>query len=249
MVLYSVNVVRGKRVIIWNKNRSRGLKEAKDRIGDIAQIARQLLKKKNKIKVLEVGCGYGKLLLDLKRVFGERVDVVGINVEKRWNQGLVRRFVLAHKLFSKKSIDKNLPKIIIADAGMKFPFSSNYFDLVISQSCIQYVHDKVNFLEEINRVLTPRGIAHTDFQDNTGDQPIEYQHLFEIWDGKKRIPVQKLLKKYGLIIKKAKLRKEGYIIMKKMNTFRLPLKLVGVINTHEINKEWWGNKSVYVIQK
>ncbi len=29
-------------------------------------------KKKDKIKVLEIGCGYGKLLLELKKIFGKR---------------------------------------------------------------------------------------------------------------------------------------------------------------------------------
>ena len=45
-----------------------GVKGAEGRIGDVVKYVKGLLKKKDKIKVLEVGTGYGRALLELKQI-------------------------------------------------------------------------------------------------------------------------------------------------------------------------------------
>ena len=84
-----------------------GKKGAEGRVGDVVKYIKQLLKKKKQIKVLEVGTGYGRALLELKKIFGEKIETHGINLEPEWNQNLVRKYALQEKIFDKKEIITN----------------------------------------------------------------------------------------------------------------------------------------------
>jgi len=147
---------------IWHWGKSRGLKEAEKRLDDIVSDVRKLLIKHKKIKILEIGCGYGKVLLEFKRIFKNRIDTYGINLESGLNKNLIKKFALEHKIFSKDNIDENLPKIYHLDAGKKLLFRSGSFDFIFSQECFRYIKDKALFLEEVNRILKRGGIAKID---------------------------------------------------------------------------------------
>jgi SAM-dependent methyltransferase len=249
MALYNIKVEKGKRVIVWNLGRLRGIEKAKDRIGNVVKTARDLLRVKQRIRVLEVGCGYGRALLDLRREFGNKVETSGINSEKRWNLDIIRKFALAHKLFSKKELERNLPRLYIMDAGKRMKFPSNYFDLIFSQSTGQYIKDKARFLEEVNRLLTPKGVARIDLQHRKDDYPVEYKHLFEIWDGDRQIDFVKYIKRFRNIqVKKAPDRPEGYILMTKAPRLDFGLSLNQTIDLNKIHSKWWGTKAVYALR-
>src|SRR3989344_6080114 len=117
MSLYNIKMINGKRVIEWNKGRKRGLEDAKERIGNIEIEIKNILKIKKRARILEVGCGYGKALLEIKKKFGDSVETYGINFEKRWNNRLIKKFAIANMIFNNKTIDENLPKLYIGDAG------------------------------------------------------------------------------------------------------------------------------------
>lgn len=80
MATYNFKKVNGKKVIEWNRGRRRGIKEASERIGDYVKDIQNLINKKGKIKILEVGAGYGRSLLELKKEFGEKIEIHGINL-------------------------------------------------------------------------------------------------------------------------------------------------------------------------
>lgn len=246
MTLY--NIKKGK--IVWNRGRLRGVENSKERVGGILEDINKLLKTKKKIKVLEIGCGYGRALLELKKIFGDKIETHGINAEERWDRKLSRKFGISEKIFTKKDIDKNLPKIHILDAGKKLPFKSNSFDYIYSWATMQYVVDKAKLLEEANRVLTNKGVARIEIQERKKySNPIEYRHLFEIWRGNKRINFTTYIKKFkNILVKTSKIRPWSYIIMKKTKKLDLKLKLVENVDLHAINPQWWGTKAIYVLK-
>lgn len=244
MTLYNIQ----KRKIVWNRGRLRGLTEANERIGDLVKECEKLLKTRKKIRVLEVGCGYAKILLELKKIFGGRIETHGINLEKRWKLEIVKKFALSNKLCSNDEFKHIAPKIHIADVGVKIPFKSKYFDLIFSQASVQYIHDKALFLEETNRVLTERGIAIIELDEFKKKHPLSYKNLFEIWKGDKEINPIQYIRKYKNI-KAIKSKKEWHVLrIKKVKNLNLKLKLITSFNTNDINKEWWGTKAIYIMK-
>lgn len=251
MGIYWIKKVDGKKQRVWNYGRSRGLKEAKNIVCDIEKEVKVLLKNKKKIKILEVGCGYGKLLLELKKIFGDRVSTFGINKEKTWNLTLIKKFAVAEKIFSKEEVTKNLPRLYLLDVDKKFPFKDNSFDLVFSVRTIQYISNKAKFLENLNRIVNPSGIVITDIQDGSKDKPLEFRHRWEILAKNKKISIYQLLSKEKSVhlSKERGNPQDKYLKMKKDPKFRLNLKFISSFNLHNINPDWWGTKSVFVLGK
>lgn len=253
MAIYNFKKVNGRKVIKWNNGRKRGINETSERIGNYVKDIQNLINKKGKIKILEVGAGYGRSLLELKKEFGDKIETHGINLEPRWNVDLVKKFGLNQKIFSKNEIKKNLPKIHILDAGKRLPFKNEGFDFIYSGSTIQYIHDKALFLEEMNRILKKEGLArlHDAFKKKE-NYPIELKNLFEIWMNGKRIGVKDYIlnvKKFKNIeFKKTKYRPEGYLLMKKTKNFKLGLKYVTSFDLHQLGKNLWGNKVIYKVK-
>jgi ubiquinone/menaquinone biosynthesis C-methylase UbiE len=250
MSLYWIKKVNGKKERVWNYGRSRGLEETKNIIGDIKKEVDLLLKVNNKIKILDVGCGYGKTLLELKKIYGDKIFTFGINKESRWNLNLIRKFAIAERIFAKEEINKNLPKLIICDVDNGIPFKDNFFDFVFSQRTIQYISDKAKYLEELNRVASPKGIIITDIQDGSKDRPLELQHRWEIWNKSKKVNIHNLLsKKKNIYLYKEKKNPQDKVIkMKKNKNFGLNLKLLSSIDLHKINPDWWGKKSIFLLK-
>ncbi len=230
--------------IIWRKGRAQGLEGAKGRIGDITKQVRELLKKRERIKILEIGTGFGRALLELKKIFGEKIEVVGTNYESKWNQKLAQEYALDQN-FLKKDLPKIYTKI---EGGKRLPFKNNSFDFIFCQATMQYISDRALFIEEVNRILTKEGIAVLELQEYRRDHPKEYENLIEIWDDGKRIDVLKYLKKFKNIqIRKSVERDWHYIIMKEVAKLDLGLELVQTINLEEdICPDWWGSKLIYL---
>ena len=246
MVLYNIK----NKKIVWNRGRCRGLKDSQERIGGILTDIKKLLKIKKKIKILEIGCGYGKALLELRKLFGDKVEIHGINLEKRWDTKLSKKFGISEKIFTSKDIEENLPKIHILDAGKKMPFKDKSFDYIYSWASVQYVLDKAKFLEETNRMLTEKGIARIEMQEVKKETyAAEYRNLFEIQKNNRIINFKTYIKKFKNIkTKQSKFQPWSYIIMKKAKKLDLKLKRIKTIDLHAINLKWWGNKVVYLVR-
>ncbi len=249
MSIYDIKIINGKRKRVWNTGRCRGVADAQERLGNITGDIDFLLTKKDRLRVLEVGCGYGRALLELRKRYGDKIETFGINLEPRWTQKLVRVFGLAEKIFDKSEIDENLPKVLIADAGKGLSFPRNYFDYVFAQATVQYIHDKAHFLEEVNRVLTPIGLARIEVQDykNKYDEP--YKNIFEIHQRGKIIPFRTYIQRFPNIeLSTSKTHDWTILKMKKSNAFKLHLKLTNSFALEPLNKRYFGTKAIYEIR-
>lgn len=145
-------------------SRSRNLKSFNEKFSsNIVEntIQEMIAKNKGKVRVLEIGCGEGRVLMELRKMFPD-TELYGIN-KSPWKAMKGSKSLMHtgtyYKIFSKSEIKKiRLPKIQFYDAK-KLKSKSNYFDLVISQVAIQYVDRKDTLLEEVWRVLKPGGKA------------------------------------------------------------------------------------------
>jgi len=117
--------------------RTRGLWSVKNRLGSIMPVLRQFLKEKSKVRVLELGCGYGRAMLQLKQKLPD-LEIIGMNLQEYPEQ---------HKEF----------RYIYGDAGRKIPLPDNSINFIYSIAAIHFVKDKAKFIEEAFRVLRPGG--------------------------------------------------------------------------------------------
>ncbi len=103
--------------------------------------------KNEKFKVLDVGCGTGSLLIDIKRNYSN-LEAHGIDPDKN---------ILGN---AAKKAEKNNVKIKFDCAyAQKLPFPSNYFDVALSSLAIHHIPSeyKQKALEEIHRVIKSKG--------------------------------------------------------------------------------------------
>ena len=107
----------------WDGNRKYGYGGYKYIPGRWTSVAKKLIKKyklSNNSKILDIGCGKGFLLYEIKKIL-PNVKISGFDISK-------------HGI-------KNAPKIIrknlfIHDVRKGIPFKKNSFDLVISLACL-----------------------------------------------------------------------------------------------------------------
>ena len=166
-------------------HRGRGLVKLERHVGPVCrEIEKRLVGSGEVIKLLEIGCGLGVALMELRRRFGDRVELTGVNKEQP--HGDTEAMLVAASLSNVhdpgEARAKALPTIVHCDIANGLPFDSGSFDVVVSQMCIQYVDDKILFLREAARVLKGNGIAmiHTPFISS--DIPAPYDVALEIWD-------------------------------------------------------------------
>jgi SAM-dependent methyltransferase len=97
------------------------------------------LKKRNDLKIVDIGCGAGGIV-DLLGQYG---NVTGVDKDKRivnYNKKQGRNVYCG-------SLDK-----------LKFPKES--FDLITLLEVLEHVDDDINGLKEINRILKPKGLFY-----------------------------------------------------------------------------------------
>jgi len=152
--------------------RSRGLNRAEISYykEDILTFIGYLLNKKNKVRILEIGFGEGRLLLELKKIFpSHSIELYGLNKQKEG--GMYSRADLMEnaKRFKISVAQDNLPKLFFYDADNGLKFESNSFDLVISQTTFIYIKNKARLIEEVYRVLKKNGYAYLQIDSTYRD--------------------------------------------------------------------------------
>lgn len=123
-----------------------------------------------KTRVLEIGAGNGRVLMELKRIFPE-VEFYGINKEKThtfYRRESYPMTALKFGIFNKDEVEKiELPYIVFQDLdfGGEIPYGKEKFDLVFSQNTLEHVKYKFELFNSILRILRPGGLSfHTDLK-------------------------------------------------------------------------------------
>lgn len=125
----------------WDGDRKYGYGGFKYIPGYNSALAKNIIKSynlNNNSKVLDIGCGKGFLMYELKKKL-KNIDIVGIDISK----------------YAKKNTLKEIKSNIqIYDARKKLKFKDNFFDLVISINTLHnFKIDEVNLsLSEMERV-------------------------------------------------------------------------------------------------
>jgi SAM-dependent methyltransferase len=158
----------------YNEERSHSLEDLNAKIAPyrLEDIIQELLEKNRlageKTRVMEIGPGNGRVLMELKRLFPE-VEFYGINKEKTHTFYRRESYILTalkFNIFNKTEIENiELPYVVFHDLdfGERIPYDSNKFDVIFSQDVISMIKYKFELLNEIMRVLKPGGISfHTN---------------------------------------------------------------------------------------
>lgn len=109
------------------------------------EIIKQIDFTKSRLKILDVGCGTGNLLLKIARKYNKSIELVGVD--------------LSPKMISiaKEKLEEN--SFINYETGTSdnLKFNSNYFDYVICSNSLHHHPSTQNSLKEMTRVLKKNG--------------------------------------------------------------------------------------------
>ncbi len=125
----------------WDGNRKFGYGGYKYMPGRLEPVAKKIIKKfklNNNSKILDIGCGKGYLLFEIKKIL-PNIYIAGFDRSK---------YALKN---AHKEIKENL---ILHNAKKKYPFKNKYFDLAISLGCFHNleINDLKFNLNEIQRI-------------------------------------------------------------------------------------------------
>ena len=158
----------------YNESRSHSLAEFNEKIIPhrledlISEIYERNRLLGEKTRVMEIGFGNGRALMELKKLFPE-IEFYGINKEKTHTFYRRESFILTALKFNimtkVEAEDLGLPYVVFQDLdfGQRIPYAENKFDLIYSQETLSHIRYTFELLNEIMRVLKKGGTSvHTD---------------------------------------------------------------------------------------
>ncbi|GEM_PF-1298735 len=158
----------------YNEERSHSLEDLNKKIHpyNLESVIREIYEKNRlageKTRVMEIGPGNGRVLMELKKLFPD-VEFYGINKEKTrtfYRRESFMMTALKFEIFTKAQVEAiDLPYLIFQDLDFaeKIPYVENKFDVIFSQATIGHIKHKFELFDEINRILKPEGVSfHTD---------------------------------------------------------------------------------------
>ena len=228
--------------------KNRGLEEAKVKLGDLEKIIEKLLERKKVLNVFESGCGYGKVMVQLKKKFGKKINIMGMNlIKEHGDKKKLISFALEEGLIgpSEKIKLKDI-KIIFGDAGERIPFKKGSIDLVYSQSSVYLYRDKMRFLEEVARVLAPGGKARITFPDENRKLPEDLRNLLRIYSEERLVSFREFISRFKSI-RVIKLKGNRDVLEILPSNLKFGLDLVSALDVHELNRNWFGVVSFYFL--
>ncbi len=195
-------------------SRRRSLADFNAKFGDsiVEHTLRDAIASKESVRILEIGCGEGRILMELRKLFPS-IEIHGIN-KKPWpamrgHKSLITT-AINYEIFTKEEARRvSLPVPHFYDATeLRFP--DRYFDVVISQVSIYQMKRKDLLLEEVWRVLKKGGKAFLHIDSMYEDYPdfiSQETPRFIIYKNNRLHPLRRFIKE---------LRAKGYDITCKM---------------------------------
>lgn len=118
-------------------------------------VAKKIIRKyklSNKSKLLDIGCGKGFLIYEIKKLL-PNISLSGFDIS---------RYAI------KNSPSEIRDRLKVGDAGKKFKYKNKQFDLAISLGCIHNleIYEIKNFLKEIDRVSKKQYIMTESYRNN-----------------------------------------------------------------------------------
>jgi len=249
--------------------RNRGLDQLNRRFAParVDDLLRRKLSENGTASLLEIGCGEGRLLLDLARLL-PGVRLHGLN--KKPSEGMdgpESALALEDGAFTTEELcDAGRPDIRFGDAR-RLPYEDGSMDLVVSQVALHYVARKDQMLEEVWRVLKPGGRALLHLDSSTaaapdflrGDSP-----RFVIRRGDSEVPLAAFVRgfrragfKLDVQFVRSKRSRQTHLFIEKNRAEPLKLGLtfdpVSSLNLrilkgpHRGGDTCWGYRSVYLL--
>ncbi len=226
--------------------RARGVADLVARTGDVEGEIDRRLARGDPVRVLDLGCGYGTVLLEWRRRYGGRVELFGLNRQPQdGDDAIVLRNGIERGLVAAGSVAAQppMPTLAFADVAQGLPFADASVDLVVSQVAWLYFGNKIGVLRETMRILKDDGVAYIDADEVHPRLPAEYARLVEIWQGDRRVPLGEYLGRFGGGFVSAA---EGECLrIRKSAGFGDDLERVCEIDVSAINADWDGIKCVY----
>ena len=103
------------------------------------RLIRYLRKQIKTGRLLEVGCGVGYFLAQAEKYF----ETYGIDISPIAIQ------------YAKKNTTKS---ILTVGSATNLPFKNDFFNIVVALDVLEHIHNPLNALIEINRVMRPHGL-------------------------------------------------------------------------------------------
>jgi ubiquinone/menaquinone biosynthesis C-methylase UbiE len=117
--------------------------------------------------ILDVGCGTGGAVIDLKRMFQQKVDVFGVDVVRL-------QIDLATENLKKNNVEATLGWF----DGVHLPFEKNSFDGIHTSDVLGHVENVPAWLLELNRVLKSGGSLAMFSESKLGKHAWIRKYLF-----------------------------------------------------------------------
>jgi SAM-dependent methyltransferase len=226
-------------------HRARGLRDLERSVGGVCDDIDAMLARRDPLRVLELGCGYGTALLELRARYGARLELHGINrVPGDGAADVLYRNAVDRGLLGEGAIaDAPWPTIRHGDVARGLPYADDSFDLVYSQVAWLYFGNKIGVVREVMRVLRADGLAKVDADEIHPALPAEYARLVEIWEDGTLVPFGDYLRRYGAALVRAP---EGeYMRFGKAGGFGEGLAPIFEIDVAAIHPDLDGIKCVY----
>ena len=128
-----------------------GYKYISNYLTPLAKKIIKIYKLNNKSKILDIGCGKGFLLYEIKKILPQ-ISISGFDISRYAINKCPREI-------------RNFLKVF--DAKKKFNYKNKQFDLAMSLGCIHNleIHDIKNFLSEITRVSKKQYIMTESYRN------------------------------------------------------------------------------------
>ena len=228
--------------------RTRTLQDLEQRVGDVPALIESLIKKGKRPRILEVGHGYGSVVMQLLQRFGSSIELHAISKEEFWGgwQVIKRSAILANLISETAASIISRPEIHVGDLNLGLPFPTDYFDLIYSQVSFYLVREKFLFLEECSRILAPQGVGLVDVHPLVLPDVIpELATLLDIRIKGSRIDFWHFIERCSWLHRR--FAPWEYLEITKTEHPSLPAMLRLSFNLSELRADWAGAKSIYEV--